>query len=156
MNTTTSSFAPDPSPAAPPATVRLVLRQLERLEGGTLTVRMPNGQTQSFGSGEAHASVTLRNWNVFSAALASGDVGVAETYIAGDWTTPSLYDLLALLVRNREAIDRVVYGSWWGRLAYRVRHLFNRNSRAGSRRNIQAHYDLGNSFYRLWLDETMN
>ena len=156
MNTTTSSFASDQSPAAPPATARLVLRQLERLEGGTLTVRLPNGQTQSFGSGDAHASATLRNWNVFSAALASGDIGVAETYVAGDWSTPSLADLLALLVRNREAIDRVVYGSWWGRLAYRVRHLFNRNSRSGSKRNIQAHYDLGNSFYRLWLDETMN
>jgi cyclopropane-fatty-acyl-phospholipid synthase len=50
----------------------------------------------------------------------------------------------------------VIYGTWWGRLAYRVRHLLNRNSRHGSRKNIHAHYDIGNPFYRLWLDETMN
>ena len=50
----------------------------------------------------------------------------------------------------------MIYGTWWGRLAYRIKHLLNRNSRHGSRRNIHAHYDIGNPFYRLWLDETMN
>jgi len=53
-------------------------------------------------------------------------------------------------------MESVIYGTWWGSLAYRIRHLLNRNSRKGSRKNIHAHYDLGNPFYRLWLDETMN
>src|SRR6185369_16517981 len=67
-----------------------------------------------------------------------------------------LSGLLALLVANRDEIERIVYGSWWGSLLYRVRHLLNRNSRQGSKKNIHAHYDLGNEFYRLWLDPTMN
>ena len=81
---------------------------------------------------------------------------MAETYIAGDWSTPHLPSLLSLLVANRREVEDMVYGSWLGRLAYRVRHLLNRNTRTNSRRNIHAHYDLGNAFYRLWLDETMN
>jgi cyclopropane-fatty-acyl-phospholipid synthase len=53
-------------------------------------------------------------------------------------------------------LDDAIHGHWWGRLAYRLQHLFNRNSRSGSKRNIEAHYDLGNAFYDQWLDETMN
>ena len=64
--------------------------------------------------------------------------------------------LLTVLLRNRHALEDAVYGRWWGGLAQRLRHLLNRNSRSGSRRNIHAHYDLGNAFYRLWLDDTMN
>ena len=76
--------------------------------------------------------------------------------MAGHWTTPDLFALLELFVRNREALESVVYGHWWGALLYRVRHLLNRNTRQGSRKNIHAHYDLGNAFYKLWLDESMN
>jgi cyclopropane-fatty-acyl-phospholipid synthase len=122
-------------------------------------VQMPDGSTAQFGSsdsGAAQASIRLLNWNVCAAALKSGDIGFAESYIAGDWTTPDLATLMRLFVANRDAIESVVYGSWWGAIAYRVRHLLNRNSRRGSRKNVHAHYDLGNPFYRLWLDETMN
>lgn len=91
-----------------------------------------------------------------SQALKSGDIGFAESYIAGDWTTPDLTALLRVLVQNRRELDAVVFGTWWGRLAYRARHLLNRNNKANSRKNIHAHYDLGNAFYALWLDSSMN
>ncbi|MEO8526794.1 MAG: cyclopropane-fatty-acyl-phospholipid synthase family protein, partial [Caldimonas sp.] len=84
------------------------------------------------------------------------DIGFAETYIAGDWTTPDLATLLKVFTANRDEVEKVIYGSWWGSLLYRARHLFNRNSRRGSRKNIHAHYDLGNAFYRLWLDPSMS
>jgi cyclopropane-fatty-acyl-phospholipid synthase len=61
-----------------------------------------------------------------------------------------------VLVKNRAAVDSMIFGSWWGRLFYRIKHLLNRNTRANSQKNIHAHYDLGNAFYQLWLDETMN
>jgi cyclopropane-fatty-acyl-phospholipid synthase len=77
-------------------------------------------------------------------------------YIAGDWTTPDLADLLQVLLVNRQHVQDVVYGHWAGRLLYRLRHLLRRNSKAGSQKNIHAHYDLGNAFYELWLDPTMN
>jgi cyclopropane-fatty-acyl-phospholipid synthase len=103
-----------------------------------------------------HATIHLHNWNVCNAALKSGDIGFAESYIAGDWTTPHLDDLMRLFLANRQALEDVIHGSWAGRLLYRLRHLLHRNTRSNSRKNIHAHYDLGNAFYRLWLDGTMN
>jgi cyclopropane-fatty-acyl-phospholipid synthase len=155
MNTTT---APTPSlPHGAPAAARSVLQLLKKLRHGTLTMQLPNGDTHCFGNGALpHAAMTLRNWNVCGAALKSGDIGFAESYIAGDWTTPNLTTLIQVLVRNRREVEDVIHGSWAGRLLYRLRHLLHRNSKVNSRKNIHAHYDLGNPFYKLWLDETMS
>ena len=142
----------------PSAAARSALRLLKQLQQGSLTVQLPDGSQQRFGdAGHAlHASLTLHNWRVFAATLKSGDIGFAESYIAGDWDTPDLTALLQLFSVNRQPLEAMVYGTWLGRLLYRVRHLLQHNSRANSRKNIHAHYDLGNAFYRLWLDETMN
>jgi cyclopropane-fatty-acyl-phospholipid synthase len=144
-------------PKDAPGAARTALKLLLRLKHGTLTVCLPGGSVQRFGSGHAPmASLHLHNWNPCSAALRSGDIGFAESYIAGDWTTPHLSDLLQVLIANRNEVEDVIYGSWLGRLAYRVKHLLNRNTKANSQKNIHAHYDLGNAFYELWLDGTMN
>ena len=162
MNTTTapraaSALAPARLPANIPASARTALRLLARLQHGALTVQLPDGSVQHFGPGGGTvAAITLKNWNVFAAALKSGDIGFAESYIAGDWTTPHLAELLKLLIANRQAIEGMVYGTWAGRLLYRLKHLLHRNTRANSQKNIHAHYDLGNAVYALWLDETMN
>ncbi len=156
MHTTTSS--PDFSlPAGAPAAARRALRLLRRLSQGSLTVQLPDGNVQRFGPGHGPtAAITLKNWNACAEAMKSGDIGFAEAYIAGDWTTPHLADLLQRLIANRRQLEDVIYGHWLGRLAYRLRHLLNRNTRTNSRKNIHAHYDLGNAFYELWLDGTMN
>ena len=155
MNTSTA--APLALSHGAPVAARSVLKLLQRLRHGTLTLQLPDGDTHCFGNGDLpHAAMTLKNWNVCAAALQSGDIGFAESYIAGDWTTPNLTDLLRVLVRNRREVEDVVYGNWAGRLLYRVRHWLNRNNKVNSRKNIHAHYDLGNAFYTLWLDDTMN
>ncbi|WP_101047989.1 SAM-dependent methyltransferase [Macromonas nakdongensis] len=144
-------------PAQTPAAARTVFQLLQRLRHGSLTVQLPDGSVQTLGDGQGlHATLHLHNWNVCGAALKSGDIGFAESYIAGDWTTPHLDDLMRLFLANRQALEDVIHGSWAGRLLYRVRHLLHRNTRRNSRKNIHAHYDLGNAFYRLWLDGTMN
>ncbi|MDW5441060.1 cyclopropane-fatty-acyl-phospholipid synthase family protein [Polaromonas sp. SM01] len=144
-------------PGGAPAAARTVLKLLTRLKHGTLHVQLPDGSLRHFGSGEAPvASLRLHNWQACSAALKSGDIGFAESYIAGDWTTHNLSELLGVLIRNRQEVEDVVYGTWLGRLAYRVKHLLNRNTKTKSQKNIHAHYDLGNAFYALWLDGTMN
>ncbi|HEY8360336.1 MAG TPA: cyclopropane-fatty-acyl-phospholipid synthase family protein [Ramlibacter sp.] len=155
MNTTTTAPGLE-APVGMPVAARAALRMLDQLRDGTLTVHLPDGSARRFGSGELHAAIHLASWQPLVRALRSGDIGFAESYLDGEWTTPSLPDLLVLLVRNRRALEQAVYGSFWGRLAHRLQHLLNRNSRTGSRRNIQAHYDLGNSFYREWLDPSMN
>jgi cyclopropane-fatty-acyl-phospholipid synthase len=142
-----------------PAAARSVLRLLGALRHGSLTLELPDGSTRDFGDGSGtgvRAGLRMRNWKPFGAALRRGDIGFAESFIAGDWSTPDLPALLTLLIANRERFEAVVYGRWWGSLLYRTRHLLNRNSRHGSAKNIHAHYDLGNEFYRLWLDPTMN
>ena len=160
MSTTT--LIPPHVVASAPAAARAVFGLMKRLKHGTLDIQLPDGTNLHFGaatgdSGRSlRAAIRLKNWNVCAAALKSGDIGFAESYIAGDWSTPDLTTLLTLFIANRDEVESLVYGTWWGSLLYRARHLLNRNSRRGSAKNIHAHYDLGNEFYRLWLDPTMN
>ncbi|MCM8599317.1 MAG: cyclopropane-fatty-acyl-phospholipid synthase family protein [Candidatus Accumulibacter sp.] len=135
---------------------RTVLGLLEGLRGGLLEVRLPDGTNHLFGAGESVATLQVADEAVFCAVLARGDIGFGEAYVDGHWDTPDLTGLLTLLANNREVLKKALYGSWRALLAARLRHWANRNSRTGSRRNIMAHYDLGNDFYRLWLDETMS
>jgi cyclopropane-fatty-acyl-phospholipid synthase len=158
MNTNSLSSSRNLSlPAGTPATARTLFKLLHKLRHGSLTVQLPDGSMQRFGgTALPHASLHLHNWNVCSAALKSGDIGFAESFIAGDWSTSNLTDLLRVLIQNRTEVESAIYGTWVGRLMYRVRHWLNRNTKANSQRNIHAHYDLGNAFYGLWLDGTMN
>jgi cyclopropane-fatty-acyl-phospholipid synthase len=148
---TSTAAATEPMPAA----ARTVLAMLRAMRHGRLSLVTPAGRTLVFGTGEPQASIRLQDWSVCGASLTRGDIGFAETYIDGRWQTDSLATLLRVLLANREVIERAIYGSWWGGALYRLRHLFNRNSRSGSRRNIHAHYDLGNPFYEAWLDPSM-
>lgn len=155
MNGTTTPF-PFTPPADAPAAARSILRLLQRLQVGTLDLQMPDGTQARFGAGEPHAAIRLEDWSACGAALKSGDIGFAEAFIDARWTSPDIVALLQLFLANRDGFEAVIFGSWWGRALYRAKHLLNRNSRRGSRRNVHAHYDIGNPFYRLWLDETMN
>ena len=145
-----------PHTSLPKAATRL-LGLLTRLKIGTLTLHAPDGNWQVFGTHEApFAALHIHRWEVCAEVLKSGDIGFAEGYMAGHWTSPDLAALLRLLIANRTQIEGAIYGHWLGRLAYRIKHLLNRNNRSNSRKNIHAHYDLGNAFYELWLDGTMN
>jgi cyclopropane-fatty-acyl-phospholipid synthase len=164
MNSVNSASAPVSAsnfaiPANAPAAARSALKLLLKLRHDALTVQFPDGSMHRFGDHDTsalHATLMLKNWNVFSAALKSGDIGFAETYIAGDWSTPSLTDLIKVFISNRAVIEDAIYGTWAGRLLFRIKHLLNRNSKTNSKKNIHAHYDLGNAFYELWLDNTKN
>ena len=135
---------------------RTVFALLDKLSGGRLTVRLPDGRCVAFGHGERCVSLHVHDERLFARVLARGDIGFAEAYLDGWWESPDLTGVLALLARNREVLTRAVYGSWRQLLSARMRHWFNRNSRAGSKRNIMAHYDLGNAFYQQWLDPSMS
>jgi cyclopropane-fatty-acyl-phospholipid synthase len=128
---------------------------LERIGHGRLEVALPDGSLRALGGSAPVVRLDVADWGVFGAALRRGDIGFAEAYIDGRWSSPELAQLLTVIARNRDSIDAAVYGSVWGQLAYRMRHLLNRNTRRGSRRNIAAHYDLGNDFYARWLDSSM-
>ncbi|MGC1519476.1 MAG: cyclopropane-fatty-acyl-phospholipid synthase family protein, partial [Azonexus sp.] len=141
---------------SPARDTRLVLTLLERIAGGMLEVRLPDGSSRLFGAGEHGVTLQVHDEAMFGQVLARGDIGLAEAYLDGHWDSPDVTGLLTLLTRNRDVLKKAVYGSWRNLLAARVRHWLNRNSRTGSKRNIMAHYDLGNDFYRLWLDPGMS
>jgi len=135
---------------------RLVFQLLEGLQDGLLEIRLPDGSSRLFGNGEHGVTLSVNDETTFSAVLARGDIGLAEAYLDGHWDSPDITGLLTLLAKNRAVLKKAVYGSWRKLLAARVRHWLNGNSRAGSKRNIMAHYDLGNDFYKLWLDPSMS
>ena len=148
---TTSAHPRGLNPDAPPAAaMRKIKALLANARHGTLTLQGPDGQTRVYGSGQApHAMITVHDAAVFELAFKSGDIGFAEAYIERMWTTPDLSLLLQWALVNRRALEDMIYGHWWGRLFYRLRHWSRRNTRANSERNIHAHYDLGNAFYHL-------
>jgi len=141
---------------AVPVAARRALGMLQSISSGSLHMTLPDGRSIRFGNEHGpQAAIELHNWQVFGAALRSGDIGFAESYIAGDWDTPDLTALMQLLVVNRRPMDDMIFGTWWGRLAYQLRHWMRRNTKKNSSKNIHAHYDLGNAFYGLWLDDSM-
>jgi cyclopropane-fatty-acyl-phospholipid synthase len=135
---------------------RTVLALLEKLQGGLLEVRLPDGNCVLLGDGGAGVSLHVHDEAMFGRVLTRGDIGLAEAWLDGQWDSPDVTALLTLLAANRAVLKQALYGSWRQLLAARIRHLLNRNSRSGSKRNIMAHYDLGNDFYRQWLDPGMS
>lgn len=141
-----------------PGRARMVLSAAMQLAYGSLKVVTPEGRKFLIGGnapGPA-AEVVLKNWKLPGRAFTGGTIGVAESYMDGDWDSPDVTTFLELFVVNVDAGEKVAGGA--GRilnLMQRVRHWLNENTRRGSRKNISAHYDLGNAFYREWLDPTM-
>jgi len=136
---------------------RFVLKALERLSVGRLTLHLPDGTTHRFGNEGAtpHAELHVRDWLFFRRVVLDGDIGFAEAYMEGFCDSPDLPGLIALLAENEKSLGRMAHTNVLHDLALKFLHWQRRNSRKGSRKNIHAHYDLGNEFYRLWLDPTM-
>ncbi len=136
---------------------RFVLKSLARLSVGRLTVRLPDGTTCYFGPdrAERQAVIEIKDWRFFRRVLLDGDIGFAESYMDGLCDSPDLPELLSLLTDNEKALGRVTRTNGFHNLLLKLLHRRHDNSRAGSKRNIHAHYDLGNEFYGLWLDPTM-
>ena len=137
---------------------KTLLTLLTQLSSGHLKLSLPNGEKREFGnhSDPLHAEIHILDWSVFREIMSHGDIGFAESYIQGKWNTPDLKALLELAIRNRTILEKAIYGNWYGSIFYRFKHWLRDNSKAGSRKNIHAHYDLGNAFYTLWLDPTMS
>ena len=141
-----------------PARARMVLNVAMGLPRGALTVQTPEGNLFRVGGNgpgpEAH--IVLRNWRLPSRAFSGATIGVAESYMDGDWESPDVTSFLELFVVNEDAGEQVAGGAnWFVTAIQRLRHWLNENTRTGSQRNISAHYDLGNRFYEQWLDPSM-
>ncbi|GIK88445.1 MAG: cyclopropane-fatty-acyl-phospholipid synthase [Betaproteobacteria bacterium] len=152
-----SRDAPDARTGRMPSAARLLVALLGGLRHGALHLRLPDGTTRRFGRGgdEPPAVLAMRDWRVAADTLKGGDVGFAEAYMRGGWDTPDLPRLLTVLAANQAALERAFFGRGLAAWLARLRHLLRANTRRQAKRNIVAHYDLGNDFYRLWLDPSM-
>jgi len=147
-----------PAPGHAPPAARLLFALLTRLAHGEVVLRTPDGLSHRFGSGHGdagRADLAFNDWRVAREVLTGGDVAFAEAYMDGRWETPDLTTLLTVLACNQQALERAFYGHAWQRALFRLKHWLNANTRRQARRNVVAHYDLGNAFYGLWLDPTM-
>jgi cyclopropane-fatty-acyl-phospholipid synthase len=136
---------------------QLVLSGLARWRGGAITMTLPDGSVREYGdrSVAPAVTVTVNDWKFFWRALTAGDIGIGESYMAGEWECSDLVEVCRGFLRDQSMLD---YRSAWT-LPARVRHAWLRlrwaNTLKGSRRNIEYHYDLSNDLYRLFLDESM-
>jgi len=130
---------------------------LSSVRHGRLTLVTPSGTrlTHTPASPGPEGVMVLHRWRTLKRLLTGGDVAGAEAFLDGDWSSPDLPALIELVARN-DALVRTIAGSWFARALNRLRHRLNANTRRGARRNIERHYDLGNAFYRLWLDPGMS
>lgn len=146
------------APAGAPFVGRMLMRLFARIEVGSLVLRDPSGNMSTFGHAGPgpHAELHISDWRAASEILKRGDCGFAESLRRGWLGCPDMLSLFTLALRNEASASQAVSGKWWALLASRLRHLLLRdNSRRGSRKNILSHYDLGNAFYELWLDQSM-
>jgi cyclopropane-fatty-acyl-phospholipid synthase len=138
---------------------RLVLKQFKQLEKGNLQV-IEDGSIITFGETEDNAElcgkIDVLDASFYSDIAFGGSIGAGESYMRGAWQCEDLVSLVRILVQNRHVLDSMEKGTArLTRSLQRVFHWINRNTRKGARRNIAAHYDLGNNFFSLWLDESM-
>lgn len=126
-------------------------------ERGGWSVTAPDGRTFAHAGAEPGATAVLRinDWGVLPAISRRGDLGFAETYRDGRWTTDDLVAVIRFACDNEAALRRVLSGSWVQRAVSNLAYALRANTRRGSRRNIHAHYDLGSDFFSLWLDPSM-
>lgn len=132
-------------------------RLLRHVRTGSIAVRWPDGRTTTYGETAAglHAEVRIHDPRAILRAVLGGSIGLADAYVDGQWDTPDLLAVLRFAAANLDARESRFSGSppavWW----HRLRHALRANTRAGAKKNILAHYDLGNDFYAAWLDPDM-
>lgn len=139
---------------------KIALRLLDKLAVGELELVLPDGSVRIFkgrtGQGLGmRAHLAIHDMHALSLAMSRGDIGFGEGYMRGLWSSHDLSMLLRLLTANREAVSDAIYGHWWALLVDQLRHLLRSNRKSQARKNIAAHYDLGNAFYKEWLDPSM-
>ena len=134
---------------------QMFLKVLKNAKHGTLDLVFPDGSREQYGEGELRIHVHLKNWKALDLLFSKGDIGLAEAIVDDLMVVDDVAALVEWACRNDQDLAKVIYGSWYGTIASKIHHFLNRNNRKGAQKNIMAHYDLGNEFYSLWLDESM-
>jgi cyclopropane-fatty-acyl-phospholipid synthase len=141
----------------PSRAMKLCLRLARQIQIGSLDLVMVDGTKLRFEGAQdgPHGLVVIHNDRVARKLLTRGKLGFCEAYLDGDWTSPDIAPFYEMILRNEDALLRMMHGKPWFRKLSKFIHSFNANSKSGSKKNIYRHYDIGNDFYKTWLDESM-
>jgi cyclopropane-fatty-acyl-phospholipid synthase len=136
--------------------VERITQIFTKIDTGSLSLKLPDGSHQMLGSGDKpEAALIINNWRAIRRLLTKGEMGFVESYLDGDWDSPNPAKVVELAIKNKKGTGTNNLNSFWHRLTNRIIHILNANTKRGAKRNISAHYDLGNNFYQQWLDPSM-
>ena len=137
-----------------PRLARMAAGLALKIRYGTLEIEFPDGRTFLIHGTEdgPYGVLRIHNWRFFRMVVQAGDVGVGEAFMAGYWSSPDVTTFLEVFCINQESTMEAIQGRPFTRFLMSIRHWLNSNTKRGSKRNISAHYDLGNAFYKEWLD----
>ena len=157
MSASSSGTTLSTLPASLPIAARVLFKLLGSLRYGRITATLPDKSRHEFGADAdgIHAHIEIFDLGICTQILTGGDVAFGEGYFNGAWDSPDLVALLTLLAKNQNELMPAFYGKGWKGWLFKLRHLLRTNSKKQARKNIEAHYDLGNNFYSVWLDSTL-
>lgn len=158
MSSSQESSPNKPPPRGTKALISIVEFLFKNLSYGVVNVQWPDGRTETYQGKESlhlKGDILIHDWSLFKQIVSGGANGFADGYLANRWSTPDLSALLEVLSLNLDEMNNHIGKNKFIKLISRLSHLLRPNSRAGSKKNIYEHYDLGNSFYEKWLDPSM-
>ena len=136
-------------------TVKLFVQVLRKAKFGSVSVTFPDGDREIFGEGELKANVIVKRWAAIEQLFKKGDIGLAEAIIEDTLQVDDTTALVEWACLNDQSLANAIHGTWYGTFLFKLKHLMNQNTKSKAKKNIMAHYDLGNDFYKQWLDESM-
>ena len=134
---------------------KFFMQILKNAQHGSVCITFPDKHVATFGKGNLIANIKINNWKSIDDCVSKGDIGLAEGIINGDIEVDDTVALVEWACRNDQALGRALHGTILGTFLYQIKNFLNRNSKKQAKKNIVAHYDLGNDFYKLWLDQSM-
>ena len=138
-------------------TTDIILNMMEKIEYGSIEITRPCGRTQKFIGNKpgVEAQLILNDYRVLQNMLVKGDIALAADYQDGKWDSNSIANLIEFGIANEESLKKLIFGNKTQQVLAKLSYLLQSNTKSGSKKNIHAHYDIGNDFYELWLDPTM-
>ena len=136
--------------------INLFISSLKKCEKGSIKIIDPDNKIIEINkTNDVYADINIKSWSIVSNMIKNGDVGFASDYRDGNWTSTNLKNLFTFVIINDKTLSKLLFGKFITRFFSNIKYIFNKNTIKGSKKNIEAHYDLGNNFYKIWLDKSL-
>ena len=136
--------------------INLFISTLKKCSKGAIKITDPSGKIVEINkNSDVKADIKINDWSIINNLIKNGDVGFASDYRDGKWSSTNLKDLFTFVIINDKTLSRLLFGQIITRFFSNIKYIFNKNTIKGSKKNIEAHYDLGNDFYKIWLDKSL-